>query len=400
MTGRLRSATHARIRYSWLMANLKHTPFYDVHVEHGGKMVDFAGWEMPLLYSSIIDEHRHCRTSAGFFDVSHMGRLRFTGRHARKFLDMVCTRQIFGMQVGQCRYGIVCNEQGGCLDDVIVYCFDESEYLMVCNASNRAKLLAHFAAVKGDLIFKLDDQTESTAMVALQGPKAMEIVGALSKEIPQLKRYRFAQKNLLVVKLIVSRTGYTGEDGVEVILGASMARAAMGMFLKDVKSGNSAIKPVGLGARDTLRMEAGMPLYGHELDEETDPLSAGLGFAVKLDKGADDEKIGRFIGQSALEQIAKVGPARKLVGLGLEGRRSARQGMEIRCGSKVVGRVTSGCLSPTLDRPIAMGFIDADLAAVGTEVEIDLRGSAVKARIEPLPFYSVTSPKVVAVAAQ
>lgn len=179
-----------------------------------------------------------------------------------------------------------------------------------------------------------------------------------------------------------------------------MARAAMGMFLKDVKSGNSAIKPVGLGARDTLRMEAGMPLYGHELDEETDPLSAGLGFAVKLDKGADDEKIGRFIGQSALEQIAKVGPARKLVGLGLEGRRSARQGMEIRCDSKIVGRVTSGCLSPTLDRPIAMGFVDAALAAVGTEVEIDLRGSAVKARVEPLPFYSVTSPKVVAAAAQ
>ncbi len=380
------------------MANLMHTPFYDVHVEHGGKMVDFAGWEMPLLYSSIIDEHRHCRAAAGFFDVSHMGRLRFTGRHARKFLDMVCTRQIFGMEVGQCRYGIICNEAGGCLDDVIVYCFDESEYLMVCNASNRAKLLAHFAAVKGEMIFKLEDQTESTAMVALQGPKAIEIVGALSREIPQLKRYRFAQKNLLVVKLIVSRTGYTGEDGVEVILGASIARAAMGMFLKDVKSGTSPIKPVGLGARDTLRMEAGMPLYGHELDEETDPLSAGLAFAVKVNKGADDERIGRFIGQAALEQIALNGPARKLVGLGLEGRRSARQGMEIRSGSNVVGRVTSGCLSPTLDRPIAMGFVDTALTAVGTHLEVDLRGAAVAAVVEPLPFYSATSPKKVAVA--
>ena len=369
-----------------MSTNLLRTSFYDFHVEHGGKMVDFAGWEMPLLYTSILEEHRHCRSAAGFFDVSHMGRLRFSGRHARKFLDSVCTRQIFGMQVGQCRYGIICNEQGGCLDDVIVYCFDESEYLMVCNASNRLKLLAHFAAVKGDMNFKLEDQTESTAMIALQGPKAMEIVGALSREIPTLKRYRFVQKSLIVVKLIVSRTGYTGEDGVEVILGSSMARAAMGMFLKDVKSGQSPIRPIGLAARDTLRMEAGMPLYGHEIDENTDPLSAGLGFAVKVDKGSDDEKIGRFIGQTALEKIAKDGCQRKLVGLGLEGRRSARQGMEVRQGSKVVGRVTSGCLSPTFDRPIAMAFVDADLIEVGTNLEVDLRGTAVGAVVEPLPF--------------
>ncbi|MSR44004.1 MAG: glycine cleavage system aminomethyltransferase GcvT [Phycisphaerales bacterium] len=369
-----------------MTTTLARTPFYDFHVEHGGKMVDFAGWEMPLLYTSIMEEHRHCRTAVGFFDVSHMGRLRFSGRHARKFLDMVCTRQVFGMQVGQCRYGIICNEQGGCLDDVIIYCFDEAEYLMVCNASNRAKLLAHFAAVKGEMAFKLEDQTESTAMVALQGPKAMEIVGALSREIPTLKRYRFVQKNIIVVKLIVSRTGYTGEDGVEVILGASMARAAMGMFLKDVKAGTSPIRPIGLAARDTLRMEAGMPLYGHEIDEQTDPLTAGLAFGVKIDKGADDERIGRFIGQSALEQIAAVGCVRKLVGLGLEGRRSARQGMEVRLGERVVGRVTSGCLSPTLDRPIAMAIVDAECTAVGTALEVDLRGTRVPAIVEPMPF--------------
>lgn len=365
---------------------LLRTPFHAFHLEHGGKMVDFAGWQMPLLYSSIIDEHRHCRTAAGFFDVSHMGRLRFSGRHARKFLDKVCTRQIFGMEVGQCRYGIICNEQGGCLDDVIVYCFDESEYLMVCNASNRAKLLAHFAAVKGDMVFKLEDQTESTAMIALQGPKAMEIVGSLSREIPTLKRYRFVQKNIIVVKLIVSRTGYTGEDGVEVILGSTMARAAMGMFLKDIKSGQSPIRPIGLGARDTLRMEAGMPLYGHEIDEVTDPLSAGLAFAVKINKGADDERIGRFIGQDALERIAKEGCKRKLVGLGLEGRRSARQAMEVRQGAKVVGRVTSGCLSPTFDRPIAMAFVDANLTDIGTKLQVDVRGTTVEAVVEPLPF--------------
>lgn len=367
-------------------ATLRRTPFHDFHVEHGAKMVDFAGWEMPLLYSSIMEEHRHCRTQAGFFDVSHMGRIRFTGRHARRFLDHVCTRQVFGMEAGQCRYGLVCNERGGCLDDVIIYCFDESEYLMVCNASNREKLLAHFASVKGDMAFKLSDETESTAMVALQGPKAMDIIGSLSREIPNLKRYRFAQKNLLVVKLVVSRTGYTGEDGVEVILGATMARAAMGMFLKDVRAATSPIRPIGLGARDTLRMEAGMPLYGHELDEDTDPLSAGLGFAVKLGKGADDERIGRFIGQDALEAIAKATPPRRLVGLGLDGRRSARQGMEIRSNGGVVGRVTSGCLSPTLDRPIAMGFVDAALSSPGQTLEVDLRGTLVAAKVEPLPF--------------
>jgi len=368
-------------------AALQRTALHAFHLEHGGKMVDFAGWEMPLLYSSIIDEHRHCRSAAGFFDVSHMGRLRFSGRHARKFLDHVCTRQVLGMEVGQCRYGLVCNEQGGCLDDVIISCFDEAEYLMVCNASNRAKLLAHFAAVKGDMAFKLEDQTESTAMVALQGPKAMDIISSLSSEIPKLKRYRFVQKSLIVVKMIVSRTGYTGEDGVEVILGSSMARMALGMFLKDAKEGSSIIKPVGLGARDTLRMEAGMPLYGHEIDEQTDPLSAGLGFAVKLDKGDDDERVGRFIGQDALQRIARDGPKQKLVGLGLDGRRSARQGMQIRRGGTVVGRVTSGCLSPTLDRPIAMAFVDAALAEAGTEVEVDLRGTTVAARVEPLPFY-------------
>ncbi|MSR29051.1 MAG: glycine cleavage system aminomethyltransferase GcvT [Phycisphaerales bacterium] len=372
-------------------ATLLKTPFHSFHTEHGAKMVEFAGWDMPLLYTSIMEEHRHCRTQAGFFDVSHMGRLRFSGRHARKFLDRICTRQIHGMEVGQCRYGLVCNERGGCLDDIIIYCFDESEYLMVCNASNRAKLLAHFEAVRAaqpDLVFKLADETETTAMVALQGPKAMEIVGSLSREIPSLKRYRFVQKNLLVVKFVVSRTGYTGEDGVEVILGASMARAAMGMFLKDVRSGTSPIRPIGLGARDTLRMEAGMPLYGHEIDEDTDPISAGLAFAVKVDKGADDERIGSFIGQEALQKIAREGPARKLVGLGLEGRRSARQGMEVRSGGVSVGRITSGCLSPTLDRPVAMGLIDAHLAVEGNSVEIDLRGSPVVARVEKLPFVS------------
>ncbi len=215
------------------------------------------------------------------------------------------------MTKGSVRYGLVLNEQGGCRDDILVYCLEEDEYLMVCNASNRLKLLQHFAENKGDLVFKMDDQTASTAMVALQGPKVMDLVSTMSREIPMLKRYRFVEKSLMVVKLLVSRTGYTGEDGVEIILGAGMAKLALSMLLKDMGAATSVIKPCGLGARDTLRREAGMPLSGHEIDESVDPLTAGLNFAVKMDKGAGDEREGRFIGQDALENIAKAGLKQK-----------------------------------------------------------------------------------------
>ena len=372
-------------------AELKKTPFHALHLDHKARMVDFAGWEMPIAYGSIIDEHRWCRSSAGFFDVSHMGRLRFTGRHARKFLDRVCTRQIIWMQPGMVRYSLVCNAAGGCRDDVLVYCVDEDEYLMVCNASNRAKLLGHFAEVKGDLAFKLADETESTAMVAIQGPKAMELVARMSSTIPTMKRYRFMVKNLVVIKLLVSRTGYTGEDGVEVILPASMAKLALGMVLKDMGGETSVVRPVGLGARDTLRMEAGMPLYGHEISEDLDPVSAGLDFAIKFDKGMtggpDDERTGTFIGQEALRRIKEEGPARRLVGLFVEGRRSPRQGMQVLSAGAVVGETTSGCLSPSLDRGIAMAYVPAALAAEGTALELDLAGKGTAAAtVAKLPF--------------
>lgn len=372
---------------------LLRTPLYKMHVDGGATMVDFVGWEMPLHYGSIMEEHRQTRTSGGFFDVSHMGRLRFTGRHARRFLDRVCTRQILGMEKGAVRYSLVCNEQGGCRDDVLVYCFDEDDFLMVCNASNRVKLLDHFAREKGDMVFKLDDQTRSTAMVAVQGPKVMEVVATLSREIPNLKRYRFVEKSLMVVKLIVSRTGYTGEDGVEVILGATMASIALKMLLKDKGDAGAVVKPCGLGARDTLRTEAGMPLYGHEISEELDPLSAGLDFAIKLDKGDDDERAGRFIGQDALRAIKAKGLSRKLVGMVLEGRRSARQGMSVLHGDRVIGTVTSGCMSPTLEKPIAMAYVPPDMAAPGTALKIDLGREKATAQVVPLPFYKAPPPR-------
>jgi aminomethyltransferase len=363
------------------------TPFHAFHLEHNAKMVDFAGWDMPLHYGSILEEHMAVRNGAGIFDVSHMGRLKFTGRHARRFLERVCTRRISDMAPLTCRYSLVCNEQGGVKDDVIIYRFDD-HWLMVCNASNRAKLLAHFAAVSGDLSLKIEDMTEKTGMVALQGPGVMDLIGRFSREIPTLKRYTFTVKNLLIIKMVVSRTGYTGEDGVEVILPANMIGMAMKLLLKESPEGHT-FKPVGLGARDSLRLEAGMPLYGHELTEETDPISAGLGFGVSLDKDKDTEfgEPEKFIGQEALQRIAAQGPTKKLVGLRVEGRRTARQGMNVMGGGAVVGQVTSGCLSPTLDVSIAMAYVDAGQASEGTSLTVDLGKEQAMATVVKLPFY-------------
>jgi aminomethyltransferase len=370
---------------------LARTPFHKFHVDHGAKMVDFAGWEMPLHYGSIIEEHHQVRKSGGMFDVSHMGRLRFTGRDARKFLDHVCTRQIHGMSDGQVRYSLICNEQGGCKDDVLVYKRGDADYLMVCNAANREKLLAHFESVKGDFVFKLSDQTEKTAMVAIQGPNVISIMSDFTRAVHDLKRYRFIEKSVLVAKLMISRTGYTGEDGVEVILPTMIAKQAVDMLLKQVPGGIDApdapIKPCGLGARDSLRLEAGMALYGHEITEEIDPISAGLNFAVKLDKGDDDPEVGGFIGQDVLRRIAEEGPKRKITGLVLEGRRAARQGMAVSANGEEVGRIASGCLSPTLGKSIATGLIDAEWTEPGTELTVALGREGAAAKVVSLPFY-------------
>ncbi len=375
------------------------TPLYQYHVNHGGKMVDFAGWEMPIVYQptdgsagGIHEEHKRVRTAGGIFDVSHMGRVKVTGRHSRRFLERLCTRRIGDMEAGQCRYSLVCNAQGGVRDDVLVYKIDDDDYTVVVNASNREKLLGHFDAIKGDLVVSIEDRTAKTAMIAMQGPKIMPLIGRFSKEIPTLKRYRFVEKNFLVMKLLVSRTGYTGEDGVEVILPANMVEMAMKMVLKDVdeKSGDSPVRPAGLGARDTLRLEAGMPLYGHELGEEMNALASGLDFAIALDKD-QGERGEAFIGMEALKKIRDAGgPATKLVGLFIEGKRTARQGMKVldKAGGAVVGDVTSGCTSPTLDRCIAMAYVGKDLTKPGTKLVIDSgRGEPLAAEVTTLPFY-------------
>jgi len=360
---------------------LLRTPLYEFHVSCGAKMVDFAGWEMPIYYRGIIDEHLQTRNSGSLFDVSHMGRLHITGKDAIAFLNTVVTRNVGEQRVGQSRYSLVCNAAGGVLDDVIIS-KDAKYWLVVCNASNRAKIVRHFTSARDDGKFdaQIADQTESTAMVAIQGPKVLDRMSdVLSINLKELKRYGFESGMYMMNRFTAFRSGYTGEDGIELIVSARTAAAAVKSLAGELSADDSAIKPAGLGARDTLRLEAAMPLYGHELNESTDPISAGLDWAVDLKKD--------FIGAEPLRVIAQHGPARKLVGLELEGRRIARQGSPVRAGAAVVGDVTSGTLSPTLQKSIAMAMVDANHAAPGTELAVDLRGTLCVARVVPLPFY-------------
>lgn len=367
---------------------LKRTAFYNYHQENGAKFVDFAGWEMPIHFGSIIDEHNQCRDSGAVFDVSHMGRVRVSGRHARKFLETLLTRKVSDMVEGQARYSLICNEAGGVIDDILVYRFPD-DWLMVVNASNREKVLAHMDAVakQFDYTIKIEDTTESTAMIAVQGPNVMEKIGGFSKTVPTLKNYHFTEKNLMILKMIISRTGYTGEDGVEVMLGAKMAPMAIKLLLKD--KGEGTVKPAGLGARDTLRIEAGMPLYGHELDEETDPLSAGLKFAVALNKDKTEEgpAIPRFVGQDALEKIATDGPTKQLIGMKIDGKRTPRQGCEVLANGKSIGTVTSGCMSPTLGVPIAMAYVTPGSVNLDDGISLALGSEGTPATVCKLPFY-------------
>jgi aminomethyltransferase len=360
---------------------LKETPLHAFHVAAGARMVDFAGWEMPIVYRSIIDEHLQTRKSGSWFDVSHMGRLEFTGPGATSFLDRLVTRNIQTQAVGQCRYSLVCDESGGVLDDIIVS-RDTDRWIVVCNASNREKLLGHFARVRasGGFDAAIDDRTESTAMVAIQGPAVIaKLSPLLGVDIGAMKRYSFVKHRMFLIEFTIFRSGYTGEDGIEVVLPAGAATLAMTMLAGKADDADSTIRPAGLGARDTLRLEAGMPLYGHELSEALDPLSAGLEWAVDLNKD--------FIGCAALRTIAQTGSARKLVGLEVEGKRIARQGTIVKHGAEAVGVVTSGTLGPTVGKSIAMAYVDREWTKPDSQLSVDLKGTGNPARVAPLPFY-------------
>ncbi len=350
------------------------TPLYDWHRAHGGRMVDFAGWDMPVQYTSITDEHAAVRRAAGLFDISHMGRLSFAGADALALIQLVYTNDAATMRDGQVRYGLVCNEQGGIRDDVLVYRWPYG-WAMVVNASNREKIVAWLEQHRGGRDVQVQDQTMGTAMIAIQGPRAVELCRGLTEADPAALRYYHATPTRYRGKpCVVSRTGYTGEDGVELMVGAGQAGE-----LWEELVGRGA-RPCGLGARDTLRLEAAMPLYGHELTEETDPYQAGLAWAVKPEKGA-------FIGRDAMLRRRDDPNLPRRVGLELEGKRIAREGAAVLRDGREVGRVTSGTFAPTLGRVIAMAYVSPEATAAGTALGVDVRGQAVPARVVPLPFY-------------
>lgn len=354
------------------------TPCHDCHVERGGRMVDFAGWSMPVQYSSIVEEHHAVRNAAGLFDIAHMGRLKFTGPDAARLLDRVLTNDVAGLEVDQIRYALVTNLNGGVLDDVLVYRLPDS-YLLVVNASNREKIAGWIDEHREDMDAEMTDLTHEHAMFALQGPRAEGIVAPLTEaNLESLRYYRCLETRVGKAPALVSRTGYTGEDGFELIVAAEEAPSIWKQLLESGRRHD--LSPAGLGARDTLRLEAAMPLYGHELDEETNPYQAGLGFAVKLEKG-------EFLGRAALLRLKDDPTQPRCVGLEIEGRRIAREGFTLLDGGEPAGCVTSGTFSPTLQKSIAMAYVDPAHAAVATPLEVDIRGRRAKACVVELPFY-------------
>lgn len=370
--------------------SLAATPLHRWHLNAGGRMVPFAGFDMPIQYESIVSEHNACRTSAALFDVSHMGRLRFDGEGSEQLLDHLLTRRVTDLPVGGIRYALICNEDGGVLDDVLVSHLETPSqrrfHMLVVNASNREKIIKWITPHVSDFpTVTMTDRTDLTAMIAVQGPMAVEVTSRLFKaNVDSLKRYRGVITEQFKKPVIVTRTGYTGEDGFELIVRAEEATRVWENLL--LAGRDVGFRAAGLGARDTLRLEAAMPLYGHELSEQINPIEAGLTFACNLNDRS-------FIGDQCLREITAKGPARVRVGLVFDGKRPVREGCPVldKNGDNV-GIVTSGAPSPTLAKPIAMAMVQSRLIDRSTgrsheELRVDNRGTVQAAMTSPLPFY-------------
>lgn len=354
------------------------TALHDWHVAHGGRMVDFAGWHMPIQYTTIVEEHHAVRTQAGLFDISHMGRIWFSGPDALALLDRLLTNHVAKMNVGQVRYSLICREDGGILDDVLIYRFAD-RYLLVVNGANREKIVEWIEQHRTGCDVQMDDTTLQTCMIALQGPQAQTLLQKnVNCDLQAIKYYHAQQAAAFQAPAVISRTGYTGEDGFELTVTNEFGPA---IWEELIDAGQAVgLAPCGLGCRDTLRLEAAMPLYGHEMDEQIDPIRAGLAFGVKLDKTD-------FIGKQAIAAVAARTGLPRRVGLQLDGKRIARQGAELFQGDEKVGTVTSGTFSPTLQVSLAMGYASAAASAPGTVLEVDIRGKREPAKVVSLPFY-------------
>ncbi|MFQ5875721.1 MAG: glycine cleavage system aminomethyltransferase GcvT [Dehalococcoidia bacterium] len=360
------------------------TALHQAHREFDAQMVQFAGWEMPARYGSALREHQAVRSSAGMFDVSHMGRLYIDGEGAEGLLDRVLTANVRVLEEGQARYCLACREDGGILDDLIVYRLGPEGYLVVCNAANREVILAVIRrSAESVPEASIADRTMETAMIAVQGPRAVETLARISLLAPEaLPSFHCTHGDVLGQRMLVARTGYTGEDGVELIMEADAARRLWAALIE------AGVTPCGLVARDSLRLEAALRLWGNDMDTSVNPYEVGLGRFVDLNKGD-------FIGNVALSMVREQGVSKRLVGFEMVGRGIPRNGFPILENDVVIGRVTSGGHSPTLDKNIGLGFVPPSRAEKGTPLTIYIRGRHVQAKVVSLPFYRRTRPECV-----
>ncbi|QDW61789.1 glycine cleavage system aminomethyltransferase GcvT [Oerskovia sp. KBS0722] len=370
------------------------SPLHDEHVALGASLTSFGGWQMPLRYTSDLAEHRAVREAAGLFDLSHMGEIEVSGPQAAAALDRALVGNLTAVAVGRARYTMICAEDGSVLDDLVVYRLGEERFLVVANAGNAPLVTAELVRRSEGFDVTVTDQAAETALVAVQGPRAEEIVGSLVapddvQVVKDLKYYASVEVRVAGIAALVARTGYTGEDGFELFVPAGQARE---LWQTVLAAGEPlGLVPAGLSARDSLRLEAGMPLYGHELDTTTTPYEAGLGRVVKLDKVDAEGAPLDFVGRAALASRKGAQPARVLVGLRGLGKRPARAGYAVVIPGKEpdvqIGFVTSGAPSPTLGYPIAMAYVTPEFSAEGTELAVDVRGREEPVVIVPMPFY-------------
>ncbi|PAD63519.1 glycine cleavage system protein T [Bacillus siamensis] len=359
---------------------LKRTPLYDVYKEYGGKTIDFGGWELPVQFSSIKEEHEAVRTKAGLFDVSHMGEVEVSGKDALSFLQKMMTNDVADLNPGSALYTAMCYPDGGTVDDLLIYQISESCYLLVINASNIEKDIAWLTEhAEGDVT--LTNQSDGISLLAVQGPNAQAVLAKLTeRDLSSLKPFTFIDgADVAGRQVLLSRTGYTGEDGFELYC---KNEDAVHLFKEILTAGeNEGIVPCGLGARDTLRFEAKLALYGQELTKDITPIEAGIGFAVKHKKDSD------FFGKSVLSEQKEKGAPRKLVGLEMIEKGIPRHGYAVKKDGALIGEVTTGTQSPTLKKNIGLALIKTEFSGIGTEVEVEIRKKTVKAKIVRTPFY-------------
>ena len=366
---------------------LKRTALNQWHRENGAKMVDFGGWDMPIQFSGILAEHEAVRRRAGLFDVSHMGEVRVRGKDALAFIQRLITNDAGVLEDGQAQYTVMTRDDGGVIDDLLVYRLDEADYLLVINAATTPKDLAWIEeqAVRAGGHFEVEDQSDHWAQLALQGPASAAVLSrVISLDLSSIRYYRAAFVDFAGSRALVSRTGYTGEDGFEVYLPPAHA-AELADALLEAGEGEGVV-PVGLGARDTLRLEAGMLLYGNDMDESRNPVEAGLRWLIKPDKG-------EFIGRQAIVSQMEDGPAERLVGFELTERGVPRRGYLVSgADGETIGEVTSGSFSPTLQVGIGLAYVPTKRSAVGGELWIEVRGRKLEARVVKTPFYRRPEP--------